>query len=145
MMFCLLAVNILLASLKVKIISSIIIAKSSKSCIALCNYIITIFISNTSIRTAQVLLKSDDIEINPGLKKSSDIKFCHCNLNGMAAHDFVKVPLIDAFITTPTFDIACLSGTFLDSTIPHNDENININRYSLLRFDHSNNIKQGRV
>ena len=128
MMFCLLAVNILLASLKVKIISSIIIAKSSKSCIALCNYIITIFISNTSIRTAQVLLKSDDIEINPGLKKSSE-----------------KVPLIDAFITTPTFDIACLSGTFLDSTIPHNDENININRYSLLRFDHSNNIKQGRV
>ena len=32
-----------------------------------------------------------------------------------------------------------MSETFLDSTIPHNDENVN--DYSLLRVDHPNNIK----
>ena len=61
----------------------------------------------------------------------------------LAAHDFVKVPLIEAFINTHNFDIVYLSGTFLDSTIPQNDENININDYSLLRVDHANSIKRG--
>ena len=56
---------------------------------------------------------------------------------------FVKVPLIEAFITTHNFNIVCLSETFLDSTIPHNDENIN--GYSLLRVDYPNNIKRGGV
>ena len=69
----------------------------------------------------------------------------HWNLNGLTAHDFVKVPLIEAFITTHNFDIICLSETFLDSTIPHNDKNININGYSLLRIDHPNKIKRGGV
>ena len=34
-----------------------------------------------------------DIEINPGFKRSS-LTFCHWNLNGVAAHEFVKVPLL---------------------------------------------------
>ena len=118
------------------------VAKSFNSCIALCNYIITICISITSILTTQVLLKSGDIEINIGPKKSSTIKFCHWNLNGLAAHDFVQVPLIEAFITVHNFDIVCLSETFLDSTIPRNNENINIIGYSVLRVDHPNNIKR---
>lgn len=42
----------------------------------------------------------------------------------MTAHDFEKVPLITAFITAQNFDIACLSETFLDSTIHQNNENI---------------------
>ena len=41
--------------------------------------------------------------------------------------------------------IVCLSETFLDSTVPDHDENININGYSLLRVDHPNNIKRGGV
>ena len=53
--------------------------------------------------------------------------FCHWNLNGLAAHEFVKIPLIEAIITTRNFDIISLSETFLDSTIPQNDQNININ------------------
>ena len=79
------------------------------------------------------------------LKKSSAIKFCYWNLNGLAAHDFVKVPLIEAFITVNNFNILCLYDTFLDSTTPHNDENININGYSLLRVHHPNNIKRKGV
>ena len=61
-------------------------AKSFNPCIAPCNYVITIYISITSILITQLLLKSGDIETNPGPKKSSAIKFCHWNLNGLAAH-----------------------------------------------------------
>ena len=61
-----------------------------------------------------LLLLSVDIEINSGPKRSSNIRFCHWNLNGLAAHDFIKVPLEEAFITSNDFDIVCLSETFLD-------------------------------
>ena len=88
-----------------------------------------------------LLLLSKDIEVNPGPKRSSNIKFCHFNLNRLTAHGFIKVPLIEAFITTSNFDIICLSETFLDSTIPNGDENIQFNGYSLLRTDHPNGIK----
>ena len=45
-----------------------------------------------------LLLRAGDIETNPGPKKP--IKFCYWNLNGLAAHGFVKIPLIEAFIKT---------------------------------------------
>ena len=90
-----------------------------------------------------LLLLSGDIEVNRGPKRSSNIKFCQWNLNGLAAHDFIKVPLIEAFITTSNFDIVCLSEMFLDSTIPDDDVNIQVNGYSLLKADHPNNIKRG--
>ena len=35
-----------------------------------------------------------------------------------------------------------LYETLLDPTIPHNDENININGYQLLRVDHPNDIRR---
>ena len=91
-----------------------------------------------------LLLESGDIEANPGPRKSF-IKFCHWNLNGLAAHDFVKMPLLEAFIKTHNFDIICLSETFLDSSIDINDTRININGYSLLRADHPSNTKRGGV
>ena len=91
-----------------------------------------------------LLLESGDIETNPGPRKSF-IKFCHWNLNGLAAHDFVKMPLIEAFIKTHNFDIICLSETFLDSSIDISDTRININGYSLLRADHPSNTKRGGV
>ena len=45
-----------------------------------------------------LLLQSGDIEINPGPVKSLRLNFCHWNLNGISAHDFVKVPLKEGFI-----------------------------------------------
>ena len=45
-----------------------------------------------------LLLLSGDIEINPGPKRSSNINFCHWNLSDLAAHDFIKVPLVETFI-----------------------------------------------
>ena len=92
-----------------------------------------------------LLVNSGDIETNPGPRKSSPIKFCRRDLNGLAAHDFIKILLIETFISTHNFDILCLSETFLDSTIDLNDENININGYSILRADHPSNNKCGPV
>ena len=52
---------------------------------------------------------------------------------------------MEAFITSNNFDLVCLSGTLLDSTIPNDDVNIQTNGYSLLRADHPNDIKRGGV
>ena len=52
------------------------------------------------------------------------------NLNGLAAHDFVRVPLSEALIIAHNFVIVQLPETFLDSTTPYNDENININGHT---------------
>ena len=92
-----------------------------------------------------LLLRSGDFETNPGPKNSSVIKFCHWNFNSLAAHDFLKVSLIEAFITTHNFDIICFSETFLDCTVSQHDENIMINWYLLLRADHTSNGKRGGV
>ena len=53
--------------------------------------------------------------------KCPRLNFCHWDLNDIAAHDFVKVPLIEAFIKVNNIDNVCLSETFLDSTIPLKD------------------------
>ena len=56
------------------------------------NYMLTItfFINNFK----HLILLSRDIGVNPGPERSSNIKFFHWNLNKLAAHDFIKVPLI---------------------------------------------------
>ena len=90
--------------------------KSVKPCFAVCTYVLFYLFFDT-ISSKILLVNSGDIETNPGPRKSSPIKFCHWNLNGLAAHDFIKVPLIEAFISIHNVDILCLSETFLDSTI----------------------------
>ena len=61
-----------------------------------------------------LILESSDIENNPGPRRSSFIKFCHWSLNGLVVHHFVKMSLIEAFITTYNLHIICLLETFLD-------------------------------
>ena len=78
-----------------------------------------------------LLIRSRDIETNPVPKKQSCLKFFHWNLNGLAAHDFIKLPLIEAYIAASNFDIVCLSETFLNSSLPNDDNRINIAGYSL--------------
>ena len=60
----------------------------------------------------------------------------------MAAYYFIKLPLIEAYIVTSNFNIVCLSETFLDSSIPNNDDRFNIVEYSLLRADHFSHAKK---
>ena len=90
--------------------------KSIKPCFSVCTYVLFYLFFDT-IFSKILLVNSDDIETNPGPRKCCPIKFCQWNLNGLVAPDFIKVPLIEAFISTQNVDILCLSETFLDATI----------------------------
>ena len=85
-----------------------------------------------------------DIEINPGPKRSS-LTFCHWNLNGVAAHEFIKVSLLQGYMTERNFDIICLSETFLNSSLDSEDDRLKIEGYNLIRSDHPSDSKKGGV
>ena len=62
--------------------------------------------------------------------------FCHWNLNGVAAHEFIKVLLLQGYITERNFDIICLSETFLNSSLDSEDDKLKIKGYNLIRSGH---------
>ena len=84
-----------------------------------------------SLCLPNLLLCCGDIEKNPGPKYSS-LKFCHWNLNGLTAHDSIKISLLQAYIIQNNYDIICLSETFLNSSIQTNDDRISIDGYNLI-------------
>ena len=43
-----------------------------------------------------LIVCSSDIEVNPEPKIKSQLSFCHWNLNGLAAHVFIKVSILQA-------------------------------------------------
>ena len=92
-----------------------------------------------------LLLKSGDIESNPGPCKSSTLKFCHWNLNGLTAHEFIKLSLLEGYINVNNIDIICLSETFPDSSIPIDHHRLSIPGYLMMRVDHPSNTKRGGV
>ena len=56
-----------------------------------------------------------DIELNPG-PKSIPCKIYstkNCNLKSTTSHDFVKVKLSIAYISLYSFDIVCISESYL--------------------------------
>ena len=77
--------------------SFFVTVESVKPCFAVCAYVLLYLFFDT-IFSKILLVNSGDIETNPGPRKFFPIKFCHWNLNGLAAHDFIKVPLIENFI-----------------------------------------------
>ena len=91
-----------------------------------------------------LLFRCGDIEKNPGPKYSS-LTFCHWNLNGLTAHDSIKISLLQAYVTQHNYDIICLSKTFLNSSIDSSDTRILIDGYNLIRSDHPSDSKRGSV
>ena len=87
---------------------------------------------------------SGDIEKNSRPKPISCDKFsiCHWNLNSISAHNFIKISLLRAYVSTQYFDILCLSETYLDSSISSNDSNLTIPGYDLYRADDPSNVKR---
>ena len=82
-----------------------------------------------------------DIEINPGPKQSS-LTFCHWNLNSVAAREYIKVSLLQGYITECSFDIICLSKNFLNSSPDIGDDRLKIEGYNLIRSDHPSGSKK---
>ena len=86
-----------------------------------------------------------DIELKPGPRrlKSNRLSVCHWNLNSLSAHNFSKLTQLKAYNSIYKYDFICLSETYLDSTAP--DIEIEIDGYKLVRGDHPDNIKRGGV
>ena len=97
-----------------------------------------------SLCVSNLLMQCDDIEANPG-PKYSFLTFCHWNLNGLTAHDNIKISLLQAYVTQYNCDIICLSETFLNSSIQNNDDIIKLNGYNLMRSDHPSDSKKGGI
>ena len=78
--------------------------------------------------TCNLLLLCDDVEFNPGPKQNTakKLSICHWNLNSITAHNFAKLVLLKAYKSIHKFDIICLSETYLDSSILHDDINLEI-------------------
>ena len=58
---------------------------------------------------------------------------------------FIKNSLLKACITIYNYDVIRLSETYLDSSIPSDDNNLELPCYELIRVDHSSNSKRGGV
>ena len=85
-----------------------------------------------------------DIGFNPGPKQSS-LTFRHWELNDIAAHDFVKISLIQGHITENNLDKICLSETFLNSSLNTKDDRLKVQGYSLIRSGHTGSLQKGGV
>ena len=89
---------------------------------------------------------SGDIKTNPGPTPSSGKCFsiCHWNLNSITAHNFAKLSLLTAYNLVHSFDIICLSETYLNSETPLNDTGLKLPGYDLFRSDYpSKNKRRG--
>ena len=73
-----------------------------------------------------LVVLSGDVEVNPRSKNSVNecLSICHWNLNSISTYDCSKLFLLNAFISVHKFDIICLSETYLDSTVPLDDDNL---------------------
>ena len=90
---------------------------------------------------------SGDAEKNPDPKSYSAqyLKICHWNVNCIAAHNFIKIALLKAYLSVHKMVIVCLCETFLDTSILINNDNLQIPGYSSVRADHPSNNKRGDV
>ena len=90
---------------------------------------------------------SGNVEKNLGPKSYSMqyLTICHWYLKSIAGHNFIKIALLEAYLSLHKINIVCLSETFLDSSIPVDDENLQIPGYISVRADHQSNSKSGGV
>ena len=90
---------------------------------------------------------SGDVEENPGPKRYSAqyLTICHWNPNSIAAHNVFKVALLKAYLSVHEMDIICLSETYIVSSLPVDDDNLQISGCSSVRADHPSNMKRRGV
>ena len=88
-----------------------------------------------------------NIESNPDPRPNSGQSFsiCHWNLNSIAAHNFSKISLLKAYNAIHTYDIICLSETYLNHGTLSDNDNLWIPGYELIRVDHLSKQKRGGI
>ena len=92
--------------------------------------------------TYQTILRSGDIETNPGPEHST-FNFCSWNLNSICAHNFTRVSLIEAYNSVYNYDLIGIVETHLDSTV--DESKLDLTGYSFLKSNHPNNVRRGGV
>ena len=94
-----------------------------------------------------ILLQHGDIESNPEPDKTKLKKLCccHCNVNILVVHNFSKLCQLEAYKSLYNYDFICISETYLDSSVTHNNKNIQLDGYSLIISDHLSDSKRGCV
>ena len=85
--------------------------------------------------------------MNPGPKSDPCHSFsiCYWNLNSLAAHNYLKISLLRAYVAIKKFDVVYLSETYLDSSYLSDNDNFYLPGYNLVRADHPSNAKKGGV
>ena len=94
-----------------------------------------------------LVLKTGDIELNPGPNKKSHSYFscCHWNVNSLPTDNYCKVAALKAYNSVYKYDFLCVSETFLNSSFESSDKDLMIEGYNLIRSDHPSNTKRGGV
>ena len=88
------------------------------------------------------MLTHGDIHPHPGPPPSL-FKFMHWNINSIPAHDFERIPLLQAYTAQENFTLMAITETALKNDIP--DEKIEIDGYSVIRCNLSKNNSHGGV
>ena len=94
---------------------------------------------------SRIVILRGDIETNPGPKhsfSSQSLKICHWNFNSLSSHKYKKISLLSTFIFVHKLGIICLSETNLNSKTSHDDDNLEIPGYNIIRKDHPSNTKR---
>ena len=73
----------------------------------------------------------------------SSLSVMHWNLNSIPAHDYERIPILEAFPTQEKLKLIAITETALKNTIP--DDKVNIDGYSLIRNDLPPNGRCGGV
>ena len=108
--------------------------------------LLTSFLVNFSGKF-DLLMLCRDIESNPSPRPNSgqSLSICHRNLNSIAAHNFSKISLLKVYNAIHTYDIICLSETYLKHDTLSDNDNLRIPGYELIRVDHPSNQKRGGI
>ena len=109
------------------------------------NYLLPNYLCQVCLYKLHISL-SGDTEFNPGYKSNSCEKFSvrHLNLNSILAHN-LSFSLLNAYLSLHSFDIICLSETYLDSTPLSYDPNLEVQGYDLITADYLSSVKRGGV
>ena len=89
---------------------------------------------------SRAMLLSGDIETNPG---PDTLDFCTWNLNSIAAYDFLRVALVEAYNSVHKYDLIGIVETHLDATI--NEARLALDGYIFYKSNHPQNMKKGGV
>ena len=72
---------------------------------------------------------------------NSNFSIAHCNLNRIAAQDFVKIIQLTTYKAMHNYDLISWAETWLDSTISSDSKDLALKGYNLNCFANSDDAK----